>query len=214
MKPYERSLAFIGIYALLLGAILGIIAVILLWNLPSMQQTELWAEEVSDPTYTISYYILMYAYLIPIIGFCAIHKLFSEEKISHILSFLGMIFSIIGSALPMASIGVSAFAYPAIARMIISRDLDLAILLNDILASKNMIFLLFSGFYYITGIILFGIVFWRDSNPLLKTASIFLILHGILIILPNLSIINLLSWIFLLLSSIMLIVYTQQISTS
>jgi len=73
-----------------------------------------------------------------------------------------------------------------------------------------MIFLLFSGFYYLVGIILFGVVLWKSCNLSLKIASISLILHGFLIILPEQIIINLLSWVFFLLSSVIVIAYSQK----
>ena len=211
MKSHERKLIIIGLYTLVLGAILGLVAVLLVSNLPSAQQTAQWAKVVSAKPYTISYYLLMYAYLIPIMGFWAIHRLFSAEKTPYLLSFWGMILSILGSALPMASIGVSAFAYPAIARMFLSHGLDVASLTKDMFPSNAMVFLLFSGLYYLAGIVLFGIVLWKHPGPLLKIASISLILHGLLIILPDLVLVNLLSWIFLLASSVLLIIYARHL---
>ena len=121
-----------------------------------------------------------------------------------------MILSILGSALPMASTGISMFAIPAFARMFISHGLEIVLLTKDIFTSGNIIFMLFSGLYYLIGIVLFGIVLWNKQAPLLKVASILLILHGILIILPENIIINTLSWLFLLIRSILLIGYSRQ----
>ena len=110
----------------------------------------------------------------------------------------------------MAAMGVSAFAFPAFARMYLSEGLDIVAFAGDIFTPGSMIFLLFSGFYYVVGIILFGVVLWKHRNLSLKIASIFLILHGFLIILPEQISINFLSWAFFLMSSVIVIVYSQK----
>jgi len=212
MKLYEQKTVLFSLYTLLAGGILGLIATLLLGEVPSVENAAQWTEFTSSNVYTISYYLLIYAYLIPIPGFWAIHRLFSEERASFLLSFWGMVLSILGSALPMAAMGVSAFAFPAFARMSLSDGLDIAALTGDIFTPSTMIFLLFSGFYYLVGIILFGVVLWKRRNPSLKIASISLILHGFLIILPEQIIVNFLSWAFFLLSSAIIIVYSQKIS--
>ena len=114
----------------------------------------------------------------------------------------------------MAAMGVSAFAFPAFARMSLSDGLDIAALVGDIFTPGTVIFLLFSGFYYLVGIILFGVVLWKSRNLSLKIASILLVLHGFLIILPEQVIINFLSWAFFLLSSVIVIIYSQKLLRS
>jgi len=210
MKHYEQRTVFFSLYAFLVGGILGLIATLLLGESPSIENTAQWAEFTSSSKYTIAYYSLIYAYLIPIPGFWALHRLFSEERTTFLLSFWGMILSILGSALPMAAMGVSAFAFPAFARMSISDGLDIAALTGNIFTPGTMIFLLFSGFYYLVGIILFGVVLWKSHNLSLKIASISLVLHGFLIILPEQVIVNFLSWAFFLLSSVIVISYSQK----
>ena len=210
MKPYEQRTVLFSLYTLLVGGILGLIATLLLGKSHPVENTVQWAEFSSSNTYTISYYLLIYAYLIPVPGFWALHRIFSEERTTFLLSFWCMILSILGSALPMAAMDVSAFAFPAFARKFLSEGLDIAALTGNIFTSGTMIFLLFSGFYYLVGIILFGIVFWKRHNLSLKIASLSLILHGFLIILPEQVIVNFLSWTFFLLCSIIVIVYSQK----
>ena len=214
MKNYEEKIIKFSLSTLLVGGILGLIATLLLGESPSVDNAAQWAKLTSSNTYTISYYLLIYAYLIPIPGFWALHRLFSEERTAFLLSFWGMILSILGSALPMAAMGISAFAFPAFARTFLSEGLDIAALTGDIFTPSTVIFLLFSGFYYLVGIILFGVVLWKRHNLLLKIASISLILHGFLIILPEQIFINFLSWSFLLLSSIIVIGYSHKHSTN
>jgi len=210
MKDYERKIVLFGLYTFLIGGVLGLFATLLLGNMPLIENTAQWVEFTSSSKYAIAYYLLIYAYLIPIIGFWALHRFFSEKRTTFLLSFWGMILSILGSALPMVAMGISAFAFPAFAHMYPSGGFDIAALTGNIFTPGTMIFLLFSGFYYLVGIILFGIVLWKAQNPSLKIASILLILHGFLIILPEQTIINLLSWIFFLLSSVLVIVYSQK----
>lgn len=210
MKNYEQRTILFSLYTFLVGGILGLIATLLLGESPSVENTAQWAEFTSSSKYTISYYLLIYAFLLPIPGFWALHRLFSEERTTFLLSFWGMILSISGSALPIAAMGVSAFAFPAFARMSLSDGLDIAALTGNIFTPSAMIFLLFSGFYYLVGIILFGVVLWKSHNLSLKIASISLVLHGFLIILPEQVIVNFLSWAFFLLSSVIVIVYLQK----
>jgi len=210
MKPYEQKTVLFSLYALLAGGILGLIATLLLGDMPLVENATQWIEFTSSSKYTISYYLLIYAYLIPIPGFWAFHRLFSEDRTTFLLTFWGMLLSILGSALPMAAMGVSAFAFPAFARLSLSGGLDIAALTGDIFTPSTMVFLLFSGFYYLVGIILFGIVLWKRRELSFKIASISLILHGFLIILPEQVIVNLLSWVFFLLSSAIVIAYSQK----
>ena len=210
MKHYEQKTVLYSLYTLLVGGILGLIATLLLGEMPPVENAAQWAKFTSSGKYTLSYYLLIYAYLLPIPGFWELHRIFSEERTTFLLSFWGMVLSILGSALPMAAMGVSAFAFPAFARMSMSNGLDITTLTGDIFTPGTIIFLLFSGFYYLVGIILFGIVLWKRQDLSLKIASISLILHGILIILPEQIIVNVLSWAFFLLSSFIVIVYSQK----
>ena len=210
MKHYEQKTALLSLYTLPVGGILGLAATILLGEMPSVENSLQWAVYTSSNPYTISYYLLLYAYLIPIPGFWALHRLFSEERTTFLLSFWGMVLSILGSALPMAAMGVSAFAFPAFGRVYLTQGLDIAALTGSIFTPGTMIFLLFSGFYYLVGIFLFGVVLWKRNIPSLKIAGISLILHGFLIILPEQIIVNFLSWVFFLLSSILVIFYSQK----
>ena len=212
MKHYEQKTVLFSLYTFLVGGVLGLIATLLLGEVPSVENTAQWAEFTSSSKYTLAYYSLIYAFLIPIPGFWALHRLFSEERISFLLSFWGMILSILGSALPMAAMGVSAFAFPTFGRVYLTQGLDIAALTGNIFTPGTKIFLLFSGFYYLVGIILFGIVLWKSRNLSLKIASVSLILHGFLIILPEQVIVNFLSWAFFLLSSVIVIVYSQKYS--
>lgn len=210
MKDYEEKTVSLSLYTLIMGGILGLISTLLLGASPSVENIAQWVEYTTSKTYTISYYLLIYAYLIPIIGFWAIHRLFSKDRKTFLLSFWGMILSILGSALPMAAMGISAFGFPAFGRLSITQGLDIATLITNIFTPGTIIFLLFSGLYYLAGIILFGIVLWNSHNRALKIASISLVLHGFLIILPEQLIVNLSSWIFFLLSSILVIFYSQK----
>ena len=210
MKHYEQKTVLFGLYTLVAGGILGLIATLLLGEMPSVENTAQWTEFTSSSKYTIAYYLLIYAFLLPIPGFWALHRLFSEERTTFLLSFWGMILSILGSALPMAAMGVSAFAFPAFARISLSEGLDIAALSGNIFTPGTMVFLLFSGFYYLVGIILFGTVLWKRQGLSLKIASLSLILHGVLIILPEQVIVNFLSWVFFLLSSVIVIAYSQK----
>ena len=78
MKHYEQKTVLFSLYTFLIGGILGLIATLLLGESPSVENTVRWAEFTSSNTYTVSYYLLIYAYLIPIPGFWAVHRLFSE----------------------------------------------------------------------------------------------------------------------------------------
>jgi hypothetical protein len=209
MKPHEKKLVITGISTLSIGAVLGIAAVLLGGRMPSVSQTLQWAEVVSSKKYIISYFLLIYAYLIPIVGFWGIHKLFGSDRRSYLLSFWGMILAILGSALPMASIGVAAFASPATARMFFSHGIDVVTLTKDVFTSNVMIYMLLAGVYYLAGITLLGIVIWRNGDRRLRIASISLIAHGVLIILPEQVFVNLSSWILLLISGISLLVHAR-----
>jgi hypothetical protein len=210
MKTFEHKLIIICLYTLSFSAILGIIAVLLLGVMPSTQQTQEWAEKVNSGTYIFSYYLLIYAYLIPILGFWSIHRLFSINKSNYLLSFFGMFFSILGSALPMTSIGISAFTYPTLAQFYLNNGLYIVDIIKAIFNTDTISFLLFSGVYYLLGIILFSIVLWKNDEKILKIASISILIHAILIILPDLIYINLLSWILLLICSILITFYAHK----
>ena len=212
IQTYELKLAHYSLYTFIIGAILGLTAVFMIGNLPPTTESAQWAEVVSSKAYITSYYLLAYAFLLPIPGFWAIHRLFSKDKKTFTVSFFGMILAILGSALPMMTMGVTAFAYPALVKMPLYQAGDIITFISNIFMPDTMIFLLFSGFYYLIGLILLGIVLWKEKKLSLRIASIALIAHAFLIILPELMIINLLSWFFLLLSSALLVIYSKKYS--
>ena len=203
MKTVQNKLIKFGLFTLTISAIMGIISVVLSQNTPFITDINAWKTLVTNHAYIASNYLLIYAYIIAIPGFWAVYKMIAKTPKNMISGFIGMMLAIFGSAISLIPIGINAFVYPTLVQLGFDQ---LGTLQKTLFSGHTMIFFLSSGVYYFVGILLLSMNIFKEKTRTAVFAGTLLVIHALLIILPESLYINLISWVSLLLSSVLLIV--------
>ena len=156
-----------------------------------------WAQMVASSSYLTAQYIYILAYAIPFLGFWALYMVLMQHGLEK-LAFWGLMGTLLGTALPLTTLGVFAFASPAIGDLYLQGNTQAPQIINDIAFGPSMMLAGLPGaFLYVGGCIAFGIAIWR-SEVFPKWSGVLLGLHGLFIAfgfgMPALLV---LSWFFL-----------------
>ena len=181
----------------------GVIAIIALYlrDFASLPGEDLlsWAQVVSSNNYLLSQYMYILAYVLPFFGFWALYMVLLQHNLER-LGFWGFMGTLIGTALPLTTLGVFAYASPEMGRLYLVGEEHLPQVITDIALGSSLIMGTLGAFLYVGGCALFGIAVWK-SGILAGWAGILLALHGLLISFGFSSPpVIVLSWIFLIVS--------------
>lgn len=170
-------------YCLITFPISGLLALIALFmrrfaSLPG-EDLKAWAEVVASSNYLISQYLYILAYVLPFLGFWALYMTLlqhDQEK----LAFWGLVGTLVGTGLPLTTLGVFAYASPALGKLYLLGDSHLPQVITEIAMGSSMVMGLPGAIFYVSGCILFGIAIWR-TFPTARWAGILFGLHGLLV---------------------------------
>lgn len=158
-----------------------------------------WAQVVSSNIYLISQYMYILAYVLPFFGFWALYMILLQYHVER-SAFWGLMGTLFGTALPLTTLGVFAYASPEMGRLYLAGEAHLPQVITDIALGSSLVTGTLGAFFYVGGCTLFGIAVWK-SGTLAGWAGILLALHGLLISFgfssPPAIV---LSWIFLIVS--------------
>jgi len=195
--PSNKRLV-ISLWTLPISGVLAIGALLLrkFIVLPGNDQLE-WAQMVTSNSYLTAQYIYILAYIIPFLGFWALYMYLSQQHLEK-LAFWGFTGTLLGTALPLTTLGVFSFASPAIGDLYLQGNVNAPQIINEIAFGPSMILAGLPGaFLYVGGCTAFGVAIWK-SGILPKWSGVLLALHGIFIAfgfgMPTLLV---LSWVFL-----------------
>ncbi|MFH2039745.1 MAG: hypothetical protein ABIJ65_09960 [Chloroflexota bacterium] len=168
-----------------------------------------WAAVVTSNRYVIAQYLFILAYVLPFLGFWALYMVLMQHNTEK-LAFWGLVGTLIGTGLPLTTLGVFAYASPALGKLYLLGDTHLPQVITEIAMGSSMVMGLPGAVFYVSGCILFGIAIWR-SFPSVKWSGILFGLHGILVSLGFGSALMLsLSWMFLIASGTGLMMGVQK----
>jgi len=164
-----------------------------------------WAQMVTSSSYLTAQYIYILAYAVPFLGFWALYIYLAQQQFEK-LAFLGFMGTLLGTALPLTTLGVFAFASPAIGDLYLEGNTQTPQIINEIAFGSSMILAGLPGaFLYVGGCIAFGIAIWR-SEMLSKWAGVLLALHGLFIAFGfGIPAVLFLSWVFLAICGVWII---------
>lgn len=171
-----------GIITLVISGLTGIIFSItnVAPMFPTSESSQVWIDIVQSDIYLLSYYFFItLGYILPFFGFWSIYKITSYEKKLEVISFWGMMFSIIGTALVLPNLGVFTYVNPVLAESSISID-KISMIIKGAILTKAMPIALLGAVFYTVGPILIGISIWKYSK-INNIYSILIIIHGILL---------------------------------
>lgn len=147
---------------------------------PSIENYQTWIELVTSDLYLLSYYLFIsLGYILPFFGLWSLYKIISLEPKLEVISFWGMMLSIIGTALVLPNLGVFTYVNPVLAETSLTVD-QTSMILKSVILTKAMPIALMGAVFYTIGPILIGISIWKSSQ-LNNVLSILIILHGILL---------------------------------
>jgi hypothetical protein len=187
----------------------GLLALVALFmrrfaSLPG-EDLKAWAEVVASSNYLVSQYLYILAYVIPFLGFWALYMILLQQN-QEKLAFWGLVGTLLGTGLPLTTLGVFAYASPAMAQLYLAGETHLPQVITEIAMGSSMVMGLPGAVFYVSGCIFFGISIWRAFPPA-RWAGILFGLHGTLVSFGFGSPLMLsLSWIFLIASSIWLVI--------
>ena len=173
-----------------------------------------WAQMVTSSSYLTAQYIYILAYVIPFLGFWALYMYLSQQHLEK-LAFWGLTGTLLGTALPLTTQGVFAFASPAIGGLYLQGNAQSPQIITEIAFGPSMMLAGLPGaFLYVGGCIAFGIAIWK-SGVLPKWSGVLLALHGLFIAfgfgMPALLV---LSWVFLVICGVWIISSIQKASAN
>ena len=121
------------------SGILAIIALLLrrFAGLPGQNLVE-WAEVVSSSVYLISQYGYILAYVLPFFGFWALYMVLMQCKVER-LAFWGLMGTLLGTGLPLTTLGVFAYASPVMGRLFLLGDSPLPEVITEIAMGSSMV---------------------------------------------------------------------------
>lgn len=168
------------LWTLPISGILALIALLLrkFVGLPGENLIE-WARIVSSDSYIIAQYIYILAYILPFFGFWALYMYLSQHK-AELIAFWGLMGTLLGTGLPLTTLGVFAYASPALGNLYLQGETHLPQVITEIAMGSSMVMGMPGAFLYVGGCILFGVAIWKsDTN--FKWPGVILALHGLLV---------------------------------
>jgi hypothetical protein len=208
IPPKRRIIA--GLWTFPISGVMAISALFLrkFVNLPVGDITE-WAQDVVSGNYLTAQYLYILAYVIPFFGFWALY-MYLAQRGKERMAFWGLMGTLLGTGLPLTTLGVLAYASPVIGRLYLQGDTHLPQVINEIAMGSSLIMGMPGAFLYIGGCISFGVAIWQ-SGTINKWSGVMLALHGLFVAfgfgMPPLLV---LSWILLILSGILFVLGVQK----
>lgn len=208
----QNKRVLFGLSTFIIGGIAGIVSMMLrgMDLFPNPDIINDWSLVVQSNQYLISQYLyIILAYTLPFFGFWSLYEILRNKKQLEKLSFWGMIFSIIGTALVLPNLGVFAYVSPQVGKWFIEGN-DVSNVIVDAISKTAMPVGIFGAILYTIGPTLLGIAIWK-SKIFSKLGGILLILHG-LILSFSFSLYYLLfaGWVLLIIVGIMTIINYRQ----
>jgi hypothetical protein len=182
MRISEDKMSQKNAITLLTIPISGIVAFLALlirgpFTLPIQGSTD-WILTVGSFFYLPMQILIMISYVLPFFGFVSIYILLSHDKNVEFISYIGLVFSLIGTALAISALGILTFVSPAIINNVAKINTTGNQILLNSLMGPGLIISLLAAIFYTTGPILLGIAIWK-SRIKLRIAGILFSLHGI-----------------------------------
>lgn len=206
--PKRRILA--GLWTFPISGLMAIVALFLrkFVNLPGGDLTE-WANTVVSRQYLIAQYLYILAYVLPFFGFWALYMILAQKNRER-FAFWGLMGALMGTALPLTTLGVLTYVSPEVGKLYLQGDTQLPQIINDIAMGSSLVMGMPGAILYVGGCILFGVGIWQ-SETISKWSGVILALHGLFIAFGfGMPLLLVLSWVLLAICGIMFIKGVQK----
>ena len=175
-KYIQRALIAIPV-----SGLLGAIVLILRgpFNIP-LTDSSGWISLVSSDNFLIYQNLLIFLYVLPFIGFLALHEyLKSSDKVEK-YSFGGLILTLWGTALALPASGIISYIAVIAGDPQVTDHARIGQLITEAITGPGFYMGIVAAICYTLGPILFGIAIWRGIENS-KIAAVLFALHGTLL---------------------------------
>ncbi|MCJ7701617.1 MAG: DUF4386 family protein [Anaerolineales bacterium] len=188
-----------SLLTLVIGSLLGIIGLVIRGPVPLPNiDADAWAKAVTGSSYFMAQVLNIIAYVLPFFGFWALYAFLAKIEKSEKIAFWGFMFSIIGTALSLPTLGIFSFVSPQLAQRYLQGDTQLSEIITQVAIGQPALINISGGVIYLIGTVLLGVAIWR-SSLLPKWAGLLLALHGLFLVFGfALFPVLILGWVFLL----------------
>jgi hypothetical protein len=210
MQKPPKGRILVGLWTFPLSGITALVALLLrkFVNLPVGDITE-WANSVASSNYLTAQYLYILAYVIPFFGFWALYMYLAQRQEER-MAFWGLMGALLGTGLPLTTLGVLTYASPVIGRLYLQGETHLPQVINEIAMGSSMVLGMPGAFLYVGGCISFGVAVWQ-SGTINKWSGVALALHGLFVALGfGMPLLLVLSWVLLVISGIMFVIGVQK----
>lgn len=200
MQLPSKKRILLCLWTLPLAGVLAILSLLLRRYvvLPGEDLAE-WAQTVVSSRFILAQYLYIVAYVIAFFGFWALYMVLMQRRVER-LAFWGFMGTILGTGLPLTTLGLVGYASPALGRLYLQGDTHLPQVITNIAMGSSMVMGLPGAFFYVGGCILLGVAVWKSGASAKWTGAIFA-LHGLLVSFGfGSSLLLTLSWICLIVS--------------
>jgi hypothetical protein len=139
-----------------------------------------WSRFTSSGIYLGAQIAMIIAYVLPFYGLCSLYVyLHSNDRVER-MAFIGMVTSLMGTALALPASGIFAFVAPVVSRSFLHNQINISQVFIDSVSGPGLIVGIVSAVLYTLGPIFLGVAVWRCSS-LPKWAGACFASHGVLL---------------------------------
>ncbi|MCJ7738236.1 MAG: hypothetical protein MUQ10_13130 [Anaerolineae bacterium] len=171
----------VGLLTLPISGVLG--AVVLLLRGPivfPLTAGSDWIGVVSSTNFLLYQNLLAILYVLPFVGFLALHGVLARDVRVWKSSFVGLILTLWGTALALPALGIASFVTSLAGQAGSADQARIGQIVTEAITGSGMLIGIVAAVLYTTGPILFGVAIWRKGG-LSRIAAILFATHGALL---------------------------------
>jgi len=181
MKISTRKRDLVGLLTLPISGILALAALMIRGPIGSpLDDIAAWSRFTTSAMYLSAQIAMVVAYVLPFFGLCSLYVYLAGNDRIEGTAFIGMLTSLMGTALALPASGIFSFVAPVVGRSFLQNQVNIGQVFIDSVSGPGMMVGIVSAILYTLGPVFLGVAVWR-SNDLPKWAGAFFAVHGALL---------------------------------
>ncbi len=181
MKLANPKRDLVGLLTLPISGILALIALMIRGPIGSpLDDIAEWSRFISSGMYLGAQIVMIAAYVLPFYGLCSLYVYLAGNDRVERTAFIGMLPSLMGTALALPASGIFTFVAPVVGRSFLQDQVNASQVFIDSVSGPGLMVGIVSAILYTLGPVFLGVAVWR-SNDLPKWAGAFFAVHGALL---------------------------------
>lgn len=181
MKTSTRKRDLVGLLTLPISGILALTALMVRGPIGNpLEDVAAWSRFTSSAMYLGTQIAMIAAYVLPFYGLCSLYVYLADDNHVERTAFIGMLTSLMGTALALPASGIFTFVAPVVGRSFLQDQVNVSQVFIDSVSGPGLLVGIVSAILYTLGPVFLGVAVWR-SNDLPKWAGAFFAVHGVLL---------------------------------